>query len=122
MIAEEIERAAMKAARMNFPDPPNDLLDGFLYLSFYSLYSMLYAGQISREQARPIKNKLLSQYNHQKVSYDFDMKLRRSAVKLWHRTETACNAYALNRTLENADQLWTAVLNLPERSMPKNAG
>lgn len=104
---------------MNFPDPPNDLLDCFLYLSFYSLYSMLYAGQISREQARPIKNKLLSQYNHQKESYDFDMKLRQSAVKLWHRTETACNAYALNRTLENADQLWTAVLNLPERSMPE---
>ena len=121
MTIDEIERSAMQAARLNRPDPPPDLLDSFLYLALYSLYSTLYAGQVTREQAKPIKMKLVSQYRKQKESYDFDMKLRQSAVKLWKNTEATRSTYATHRTLENADRLWAAVLNLPEGSKPKNA-
>lgn len=121
MTIGELERAAMQAARQNQPDPPSDLLDCFLYLAFYSLYATLYQGQLTREQAKPIKTKLVMQYRKQKVLYDFDMKLRQSAVKLWKNTEAAGSTYALNRTLDNADRLWAAVLNLPEGSKPKNA-
>lgn len=122
MTIDELERAAMQAARTNAPSPPSDLLDAHLYLALYSLYATLYAGQLTREQARPIKLKLVSQYRRLKGSYDFDMKLRQSAVRLWRDTEAAGNAYALDRTLDNADRLWAAVLNLPEGSRPKNAG
>lgn len=122
MTIDEIERAAMQAARMNAPSPPSDLLDAHLYLALYSLYATLYAGQLTREQARPIKLKLVSQYRRLKGSYDFDMKLRQSAVRLWRDTEAAGNAYARERTLDNADRLWAAVLNLPKGSRPKHAG
>lgn len=118
MTADEIERAAITGARMNHPDPPSDLLDAHLYLALYSLYTTLYAGQLTREQARPIKLKLVSQYRRLKDSYDFDMKLRQSAVRLWRNTEQAGSTYARERTLDNADRLWAAVLNLPERSKP----
>lgn len=121
MTVDEIERASMQAARLNYPNPPADLLDCFLYLALYSLYATLYAGQLTREQAKPIKTKLVIQYRKQKEAYDFDMELRQSAVKLWKNTESAGSTYALNRTLENADRLWAVVLNLPEGSKPKNA-
>lgn len=122
MTIDELERAAMKAARMNAPSPPYDLLDAHLYLALYSLYATHYAGQLTREQAGPMKRKLVSQYNQQKSSYNFDMKLRQSAVHLWRDTEAAGNAYARERTLDNADRLWAAVLNLPEGSRPKTYG
>lgn len=122
MTVDEIERGAMTAARLCQPSPPHDMLDCTLYLALYSLYATLYAGQLTREQARPIKTSILVQYRKQKESYDFDMKLRRSAVRLWQNTEQAGNAYAANRTLDNADRLWAATLNLPEGSRPKNAG
>lgn len=121
MTIEEIERSAMQAAHMNRPDPPHDLLDCFLYLAFYSLYATLYAGQLTREQAKPVKTRLLIQYTKQKAAYDFKRKRQDDSVALWKRTESAGNAYALERTLENADRLWAAVLNLPEGSKPKNA-
>lgn len=122
MTIDEIERAAMQAARMNAPSPPSNLLDAHLYLALYSLYATLYTGQLTREQARPIKLKLVAQYRRLKDSYDFDMKLRKSATRLWRDTEQAGNAYARDRTLDNADRLWAAVLNLPKGSRPKNAG
>ena len=122
MTVDEIERSAMQAARMNRPDPPSDLLDCFLYLALYSLYAALYAGQLTREQARPIKLRLISRYGKLKEHYDFDVKLRQSAVKLWQSTETAGSTYARERTLENADRLWAAMLNLPEGSRPISHG
>ena len=118
MTVDEIERAAMAAARLCQPNPPPDMLDCTLYLALYSLYATLYAGQLTREQARPIKTSILVQYRKQKDSYDFDMKLRRSAVDLWSNTELAGSTYAQERTLDNADRLWAAVLNLPEGSKP----
>lgn len=123
MITDEIERSAMQAARLNRPDPPDaDLLDIQLYLALYSLYAVLYERQLTREQARAIKHKLIAQYSQQKQAGDFEAKLRRASAVLWRKTEAAGSAYAQNRTLENADRLWAAVLNLPEGSKPKNAG
>lgn len=119
MTTDEIERTAMQAARMNHPDPPRDLLDASLYLALYNLYAALYAGNLSREQARPVKLLLAAQYKREKSNYDLDLKSRRAAVELWRRTESAGNAYATNRTLDNADRLWAATLNLPEGSRPK---
>lgn len=122
MTIDEVERAAMQAARTNSPDPPSDLLDASLYLAFYQLYATLYAGQLTREQAKPIKTRLLIQYTKQKAAYDFKRKRQDASVALWKRTESAGNAYALERTLENADRLWAATLDLPEGSRPKSAG
>lgn len=122
MNIDEIERTAIQAAHANLPDPPVDLLDASLYMALYQLYATLYAGQLTREQARPIKLNMVMQYRSQKAKYDFGVKCRQSAVNLWGNTESAGSAYSRNRTLENADQLWAAVLNLPEGSKPKNEG
>ena len=114
MTVDDLERSAMQAARLNSPDLPSDLLDTFLYLALYSLYATLYAGHLTR----PIKLKFISQYNQQKSSYDFDRKLRQSTIQLWRDSEAAGNDYARERTLDNADRLWAATLNLPEGSRP----
>ena len=118
MDENNIERAAMQAAHTNQLDPPSDLLDSFLYLALYELYATLYAGQLTRDQARPIKLKLLARYRKQKAAYDFDMKLRRSAVALWKNTEAASNQYALDRTLDNADELWAVIVNMTKDTKP----
>lgn len=116
MTVDEIERAAMQAARTNNPDPPTDMLDAHLYLALYSLYATHYAGQLTREQAGPMKRKLVSQYNKQKSSYDFDMQMARSTAKLWREIEAAGSTYAKEPNLENADAFFQAVYHVKRKT------
>lgn len=122
MTPDEIERAAMQGARANRPDPPGDLLDAFLYMALYSLYAMLYAGQITREQAKPVKTRAVAQYNRQLSQAELWRKREKAILALWHRIGSDCNAYARERTLDNADRLWASIHNLPEGSKPKTHG
>ena len=121
MTVDEIERAAMHAAKINHPTPPREMLDCFLYLALYSLYSALYEGQLTREQARPVKQSLIGEYNDQKRNYDADMKLRQYYLNLWRSTNNALINYSHNRTLENADKLWATVQGLREDCKPISA-
>lgn len=109
MTTDEIERSAMRDARGGVLNPPNDMLATYLYLSLHALYSRLYAGEITREDAKPIKTGLVGMYDTAKRLYDAKVELLENCTDLWKNVELASSEYAKNKTIENADKLYSAI-------------
>lgn len=99
------ERAAMSGLEM--PDGL-DAVDQWMYLSLRLLYESKKKGIISREVGRAEKGKLA----HQRTILEQKFKMREQLVSACSertiRVEAAANAYAKDRTLENADKLYKA--------------
>lgn len=103
------ERLAMR----NDPMPDGlPLEDQLCYQGLSFLYSRYHSGTIDREQgkkeARMIRFRCLE--NRKKMA--FERKCGERSVRLWREIESASNAYAKNRTLENADRLVAVIYGL----------
>lgn len=103
------ERAAMYGLEM--PDGLN-LLDQYMFLSLRLLYSSHKKGEISREVGHIEKGKLMHQYDVAKNRLKFEEIKAESFSTQRMRIESAANAYAKNRTLENADRLYKALYGI----------
>lgn len=107
---EQIEQSAMAAARRNKPSPPTgDILDRWLYLALYGLYATFYEGKIARDTAAEIKRQLVSEYEKERKISDFRTEMHIATLKLWRESEAVARDYAQNRTIENADRLWSVI-------------
>ena len=110
-----IELYAMQAAKINKLELPSDisLLDTHLFLALYSLYGLYYAGQITREQASPIKNQIMQNYNRRLA----DEQLIEQTRQLWKKIEYATGQYCRDPTIENADKIIVALYGTPRWSL-----
>lgn len=118
MTADEIERDVMRAARLNAPDSPDNLIDAFLYLALFALYSAFYAGYLTRAQASPIKARMMRIYHNQSASFRAKECAYGQAHDWRVRMANTLIDYAQNRTLDNADRLWAAAQGLLEGAKP----
>ena len=107
----EFERQAMK----NEPMPKGlDYVDATIYQGFAWLYQRYYSGKISRDFAKKEKEKLLHAYKRKKEEKENERKMYEWHSDLMKRCENSARIYAKNPTLENADQLYADIYNLPK--------
>lgn len=105
----DVEIAAIRAAKSGNPDPPGDLLDGYLYLALYALYTAYYAGQVTRDYAADAKRRFYGMYEQQQTEHKHAARCWDHACKLWNRIDSAAAAYRKEKTIDNADRLYSAI-------------
>lgn len=103
------EKAAMYG--MEMPDGL-DSVDQWMFLCLRLLYDSNKKGIISREVGRIEKGKLAHQRTVLEQKFKIREKLVQSCAKRTIDAERAANAYAKNRTLENADLLYKALYGM----------
>ena len=103
------ERAAMQGLGM--PDGL-DLLDQYMFLALRMLYQSHKRGFISREVGQIEKGKLMHQYGTAKNRFRFEADKVDSFAEQRMRIESTANAYAKDRTLDNADRLYKALYGM----------
>lgn len=103
------ERAAMQGLEM--PDGLS-LLDQYMFLSLRLLYQSHKKGAISREVGQIEKGKLMHRYDIAKKRFQFEEVKSESFATQRKRIESAANAYAKDRTLDNADLLYKALYGM----------
>ena len=108
--ADQLEELAMRNAAM--PDGLSSA-DQLLFLKFRLLYQTAALGNITLEQGRREKLAILDRYRLD----CFDEKCWRHTRKLWKNIEAAGSAYALNRTVENADRFHEAVYGMKPKGV-----
>ena len=79
------------------------------------LYARFRAGYLDRERGSAEKKQLLMAKSAQEQSWAFGELCLEHAVALWRDAEGAANAYARERTLEHADDLYAVVYGLAPR-------
>lgn len=99
------EKEAMRGEPM-----PKDLLlaDQMAYQALASMHSRFRSGAITREQGADEKKKLSLTYDKAQQQREREIKMAQHYAEQNARIERAANAYAKNRTLENADLLYKA--------------
>lgn len=103
------ERAAMYGCEM--PDGL-DWVDQWMFLSLRLLYESNKKGVISREVGRVEKGKLAHQRSILEQKFKVRERLVANCAERTIRIESAANAYAKDRTLENADKLYKALYGM----------
>lgn len=103
------ERAAMHGLEM--PDGLS-LLDQQMFLALRLLYQSHKKGVISREVGQIEKGKLMYQYGVTKKRFRFEERQADHFAEQRKRIEGAANAYAKDRTLDNADRLYKALYGM----------
>lgn len=103
------ERAAMRGDPM--PDDL-DIVDQLTFLSLRELYSQVRAGKIDRETGSQEKGKLRYQHDLWEGRLRLKERLAQHSVDMFKAVEGAANAYAKDRTLENADRIYKALYKM----------
>lgn len=113
------ERAAMRGDEM--PDSL-DIVDQLNFLCLRQLYAQNRAGIIDRTVGSAEKAKLRRQRDLWTERLLFREKLAQHCVEMYRAMEAAANAYAKDRTLENADRLYRAVYGVGVRRIHDDCG
>lgn len=100
------ERAAMRGGEM--PDGL-DIVDQLNFLCLRSLYAQAGNGIIDRETGSREKARLGYQRSRWKRKLMIRERVVQRSVEMLKAVELAANAYAKDRTLENADRLYRAI-------------
>ena len=87
-----------------------DVADSCLYIALKNLYSMYRQGLISRKDASEEKKRLLQNWITDKSKIDF---LNRESDELKNKIGEAAEKYKNAPCIENADNLYAALYNLP---------
>ena len=93
-----------------------------LYWRLRCLYLEYNHGEISQSYGAGEKADAIKQFHKDQTEFILNCRCADSAAQLWKNVESSGSTYANDRTLENADRLWAAILNLPEGSRPKIYG
>lgn len=108
--ADQLEELAMRNAAM--PDGLSSA-DQLLFLKFRLLYQTAALGSITPEQGHREKLAILDRYRLD----CFDEKCWRHTRQLWKNIEAVGSAYALDRTVENADRFHEAVYGMKPKGV-----
>ena len=108
--ADQLEELAMRNAAM--PDGLSTA-EQLLFLKFRLLYQTAALGSITPEQGRLEKLAILDRYRLD----CFDEKCWQHTRQLWKIIEAAGSAYALDRTVENADRFQKAVYGMKPKGV-----
>lgn len=103
------ERAAMRGEEM--PDGL-DMVDQLNFLCLRSLYGQVHSGTIDRATGSREKGRLIYQRNLWERKLMLQERMVRRSAELFRSVELAANAYAKERTLENADRLYHALYGI----------
>lgn len=87
-----------------------DVADSCLYIALKNLYAMYRQGLISRKDAAEEKKRLLQNWETDKSKIDF---LNRESYELKSKIGEAAEKYKNAPCIENADDLYAALYNLP---------
>lgn len=87
-----------------------DVADSCLYIALKNLYAMYRRGLISRKDASEEKKRLLQNWKTDKSKIDF---LNRESGELKNKIGEAAEKYKNAPCIENADNLYAAIYNLP---------
>ena len=87
-----------------------DVADSCLYITLKNLYAMYRKGLISRKDASEEKNRLLQNWETDKSKIEF---LNRESDELRKKIGDAAEKYKNVPCIENADNLYAALYNLP---------
>lgn len=109
-VADWLEELAMQNAAM--PDGLSTA-EQLLFLKFRLLYQTAAAGSITPEQGRREKIAILDRYRQD----CFSEKCWLHTLGMWKNIEAAGRAYALNRTVENADSFYEAVYEVKPKGV-----
>ena len=104
------ERAAM------YGDPMPDGLsapDQWMFRCLVLLYDSAKRGIIDRKTGRADKGKLAYQRDLMEKRFKIKEDLVGASARMIKAVEAAANAYARDRTLENADRLYEAIYSVP---------
>lgn len=103
------ERAAMRGE----PTPDGlSLIDRMMYQSLACLYVRFNLKGITKEQGASEKQKLSLEYNLAISQRQREVNMAQHYAEQNIRIESAANAYAKDRTLENADKLYKALYGM----------
>lgn len=83
-----------------------------MYHSLSNLYATYRIGGISADDGAKQKEAILNRFWARKQEDDFRKTMGSHYAELKKRIESAANAYAKNRTLENADKLYKALYGM----------
>ena len=87
-----------------------DVADGCFYIALKNLYAMYRKGLISRKDASEEKKRLLKNWETDKSKIEF---LNRESDDLRNKIGEAAEKYKNAPCIENADELYAALYNLP---------
>lgn len=103
------EQAAMRGEEM--PKGLN-IVDQLIFLSLRDLYAQKRAGIIDREIGSREKAKLRYQRDLWEGRLMLGEKLAQKSAKMFKEVEAAASAYARERTLERADEIYRALYGM----------
>lgn len=95
-----------------------DAVDQWMFLSLRLLYQSYKKGVISKEMGNIEKGKLAHERTKMENKFKIRERIVQSSVEMTVKAESAANAYAKERTLENADRLYEALYGM----IPKSGG
>lgn len=96
---------------MEMPDGL-DAVDQWMFLSLRLLYQSFRKGIISRDQGNIEKGKLAHEMTKLENKFKIRERVVQASVEMTVAVESASNAYAKERTLENADRLYKALYGM----------
>lgn len=117
MTVEEYKRRVntiVRWAKQGRPIKEADLskAESELHYQLCNLYATYRFGGLSAEDGARRKEKILNNFWARKEEDDFRTTMAEHYAKQTVRIESAANAYAKNRTLENADKLYEAIYKM----------
>lgn len=83
-----------------------------LYRDVQNLYAMFRQGSITAEDGKSRKAQILNKFWSKKDEEGFRRMVSKRYSNMMIRIESAANAYAKDRTLENADKLYKALYGM----------
>ena len=87
--------------------------DQWMFRCLVLLYDSAKRGIIDRETGRADKGKLAYQRGLMEEKFRSKERIVEASVRMIKAVEAAANAYAKDRTLENADRLYEAIYGVP---------
>ena len=87
-----------------------DVADSCLYIALKNLYAMYRKGLISRKDATEEKRKMICNWTNDKSKIEF---LNRESDELRNKIGETAEKYKNDPCIENADELYAALYNLP---------
>ena len=91
--------------------------DRCLWFSLRDIYRQYRSGEISKEEGEKRKNRALRQHEHDSGCLTSAERILKNNARMWMEIELSGSAYALDRTLENADRFINAVYGVKHSIM-----
>lgn len=106
MTAEEIIKLAAKG---KLPEEPLPCPERCLFFAMRDLYRQNKSGEISKEEGRSQKQKVMNQFRHDCEQLDYSKTIFSFHANMWKTIELAGSRYMKEPSIEHADEFVKAV-------------